>query len=68
MNDIEIRRLKIKLKLFEEEGFNWVLNDILDAKTPWQSSAETIEELRLEYLQKLKKLCPPDNKQGKLDI
>lgn len=64
----EIRRIKAKLKLFEEEGFSWLANDLLDAKTPWQENSEIIEEIRLELLEQLEKLSPPDIKQTKLEL
>jgi len=72
----EIRRLKTKLKLFEEEGFNWVLHDIIEVTTdsidclPLNQAEKTriIKGLKEYYLKQLEALLPPNNKQGKLEL
>ena len=73
----EIRRIKAKLKLFEEEGFNWVVADIFDElinKIYFKKEDEEAgklqfpEKLKQKYLEQLQKLSPPDIKQTKLEI
>lgn len=67
----EIRRLRIKLKLFEQEGFNWVIGDIMDQYNGNGTSVdapEMITSLKLQYLKQLEALLPKDNKQGELEI
>ena len=68
----EIRRLRIKLKLFEQEGFNWVMGDVIQDMASFDVSAEDIahciELQKKEYLRQLEALLPKDNKQGKLNI
>lgn len=67
----EIRRLRIKLKLFEEEGFNWVIADVIKDVHEYHLSEINpmyIKGLKQRYSRQLKKLIPSDNKQGKLEI
>ncbi len=68
----EIRRIKAKLKLFEEEGFNWVIQDLIDTYGVGLIAMEEVgtitKSLKMHYLMQLEKLLPPDNKQGKLNI
>jgi len=68
----DIRRLKTKLKLIEEEGFSWVVGDMLDYDGNGPLSIEeterVVKNLKLYYLKQLEKLSPKEHKQGKLDI
>ena len=73
----EIRRIKAKLKLFEEEGFSWVVIDILDTLLNSIKYREQItdndleafiENIRKGYLEQLQELLPPDIQQGKLNL
>lgn len=69
----EIRRLKIKLKLFEEEGFNWVVDDMFRdnfgiSTLGYDTSEEYLKEWKKKYLLQLKHMLPKDNKQGKLEL
>lgn len=71
MVDNEIRRIKAKLKLFDMEGFNWVLMDLLEITTKDTSSevmGAIIDNLKLEYLERLEFLIPKDSKQQKLEL
>jgi len=68
----EIRRLKAKLKLFEEEGFNWVVGDIIAWYGQGMITCEdlevTVKSLKQHYQRELQELLPKDIKQGKLEL
>lgn len=67
----EIRRIKAKLKLFKEEGLNWLIADVINDVHEYHLSEINsfyIKGLRKRYLKQLKKLLPPDMQQGKLNL
>ena len=68
----ETRRLKAKLKLFEEEGFNWVVGDIIMFYGKGMIYTEELEvsikSLKQYYQRELQKLLPETSKQGKLEL
>lgn len=68
----DIRRLKIKLKLFEQEGFSWVIGDLMQDMYPIETTTEEIEyvvaNMKSRYNRQLKELLPEELKQQKLEL
>lgn len=67
----DVRRIKAKLKLFEEEGFNWVVGDLIMYYGKGMQCAEDLEtivkSLKQHYLRELESISP-ESKQGKLEL
>lgn len=73
METNELRRTRIKLALFEIEGVNWLLSDILgvmgeEGEGPWSQEGNIwlIEKLKKNYKEKIKELSPKDKTQQEL--
>ncbi len=68
----EIRRIKAKLKLLEEEGASWLIGDVImwygQGMICMEDLDVTIKSLKQYYLRELEKLLPPDIQQGKLNL
>lgn len=65
--DNEIRRLKTKIYLFEQEGFNWVLGDLMkDFGVSDDDIVKKIVDMYKKYKIQLDELEPKDSKQQKL--
>lgn len=76
--DNTLRRAKIKLKLLEVEGVDWLLGDAYDFLNIGEYTVETPEyiEEKIKFIEKFKEFyqvqieffSTPDNKQGKLEL
>ena len=61
----ETRRIKTKLKLFEQEGFTWAIGDILEQFCKECPPPEiVVESLKQYYLRQIEGI--PSSKQGEL--
>jgi hypothetical protein len=65
----DLKRVRKKLKLFDQEALNWVLSDLL-GKIDHNMSQKTkdfwIMALKVKYQAEAHQLTPPDPKQSKL--
>ncbi len=75
MEDIELRRTKVKLALFDQEGADWLLFDLIDTMDELEgfqtcrseeSKLLILSLLRARYKQYIKTHTPEDPSQTKL--
>lgn len=65
----ELRRTKVKLALFEQEGIDWLLNDLLERATgidEGMRKREIISNLKEQYQRYIKENSKKNGKQGNL--